>query len=165
MGGPGRSQAPVAVSGWCGSGTGSTAGSGAGCAMDSTFVKEARLAYEYSLSNFLWKQAVFFAERLAAECPCEEMTYLLALAYFHNQEIARAHWHLHGNRLPEARYLQARCCFALQKWDEAEAALLPGPILQGGLLEVVNGAAGLHLLGLVRERQGKREQAAECYTR
>jgi len=61
-----------------------------------SFVKEARMAFEYSLSNFIWKQAVFFAERLVAECPCEETTYLLALAYFHNQETGRAFWHLRG---------------------------------------------------------------------
>mmetsp|Transcript_33196 Transcript_33196/g.75113 ORF Transcript_33196/g.75113 Transcript_33196/m.75113 type:complete len:862 (+) Transcript_33196:92-2677(+) len=133
----------------------------------SSFIKEARLGFEYSISNFIWKQAVFFAERLVAECPCDEMTYLLALAYFHNQETARAHWHLHGNKLPEARYLLARCCFILQRWEEAEEALLPGPspTSPGNLGDVVNGAAGLYLLGQVKEKQSKREQAVECYAK
>jgi len=132
-----------------------------------SFVKEARMAFEYSLSNFIWKQAVFFAERLVAECPCEETTYLLALAYFHNQETGRAFWHLQGNKLPEARYLMARCCFLMHKWEEAEDALCSSPpfVEEGSYNEVINGAAGLYLLGQVKEKQCKREQAIECYAK
>lgn len=128
-----------------------------------SFAREARLAYEFSLGNFLWKQAIFYAERLVAESPCDESSYMLALAYFHNKEASRASWHLRGNRLPEARYLLARCCFSLCRWDEAEQALLPGT--SSDLTEVAHGAAGIFLLGQVRERQGRREQALECYTR
>lgn len=132
----------------------------------SLFVSQARQAFEYSLSNFIWKQAVFFAERLVAEGPCDETSYLLALAYFHNQETGRAYWRLQGCRLAEARYLLARCCFQLQKWEEAEDALLVGPPASpGALADVVNGAAGYLLLGQVKEKQGKREQAIECYAK
>ncbi|OLP95022.1 hypothetical protein AK812_SmicGene22908 [Symbiodinium microadriaticum] len=98
----------------------------------------AKLAFEYSLKNLLWKQAAFYAERLVAERPCDEtplpellQTYLLGLAYFHNQ----------GNKLPEARPLDV-----LAGWDLAEDALLPSSA-GGNLNEVVNGAAGLFLLG------------------
>ncbi|CAK0801551.1 unnamed protein product [Prorocentrum cordatum] len=116
--------------------------------------------------HFIWKQAIFFAERLVAECPCEEMTYLLALAYFHNQEISRAHWHLQDSRSPEARYLLARCCVLLQKLDEGEAALMMGPAgLNGSVGDVANGAAGLFLLGQIREKQSRAEQAIECYAK
>ncbi|CAE7463903.1 CDC27B [Symbiodinium natans] len=130
----------------------------------SSFVSQAKLAFEYSLKNLLWKQAAFYAERLVAERPCDETTYLLGLAYFHNQELARAQWHLQGNKLPEARYLLARCCSQLKRWDLAEDALLPSSA-GGNLNEVVNGAAGLFLFGQVQERQGRREQAVECYFR
>jgi len=137
--------------------------------METPIVREATLAFEYSLSNFLWKQAVFFAERLVAECRCDETVYLLALAYFHSQETSRASWHLRGNRLPEARYLLAKCCFLLQRWDEAEDALFSGGGAGGGcgggLADVVNGAAGLFLLGQVREKQSRREQAIDCYAK
>ncbi|CAE7194421.1 CDC27B [Symbiodinium sp. CCMP2592] len=129
-----------------------------------SFVSQAKLAFEYSLKNLLWKQAAFYAERLVAERPCDETTYLLGLAYFHNQELARAQWHLQGNKLPEARYLLAKCCSQLKRWDLAEEALLPSAG-GGNLNEVVNGAAGLFLLGQVQERQGRREQAVECYFR
>eukprot|EP00439_Symbiodinium_sp_Y106_P079711 s768_g18.t1 len=129
-----------------------------------SFVSQAKLAFEYSLKNLLWKQAAFYAERLVAERPCDETTYLLGLAYFHNQELARAQWHLQGNKLPEARYLLAKCCSQLKRWDLAEEALLPSTG-GGNLSEVVNGAAGLFLLGQVQERQGRREQAVECYFR
>lgn len=122
------------------------------------------MAFEYSSNNLMWKQAVFFAERLVAESNCDDTNYLLAFAYFHNQEIGRAYWHLkEGNKLPLARYLLAKCCFSLQKWEEAEEALVSG--LPGSLAEVVNGAAGLHLLGQVKEKQSKRDQAIECYAR
>jgi len=132
----------------------------------SLFMSQARAAFEYSLSNFIWKQAVFFAERLVAEGPGDETNYLLALAYFHNQETGRAYWRLQGCRLPEARYLLARCCFQMQKWDEAEDALLVGPPASPGTLaDVVNGAAGLFLLGQVKEKQAKRDQAIECYAK
>lgn len=134
----------------------------------SNFMREARLAFEYSLSNFIWNQAVFFAERLVAEGPCDETSYLLALAYFHNQETGRAYWRLRGNRLPEARYLLARCCFLLQKWEEAEEALegvCPSSPPGGSLAEVVNGGAGLFLLGQVKEKRAKREQAIESYSK
>lgn len=127
----------------------------------SSFLTQAKLAYEYSLKNLLWKQAVFYAERLVAERPCDETTYLLGLAYFHNQEMARAQWHLQGNKLPDARYLLARCCLQMKRWDLAEDALLSG----GTLNDVVNGAAGLFLLGQVQERQGRREQAVQCYAK
>lgn len=126
-----------------------------------SFLTQAKLAYEYSLKNLLWKQAVFYAERLVAERPCDETTYLLGLAYFHNQEMARAQWHLQGNKLPDARYLLARCCLQMKRWDLAEDALLSG----GTLNDVVNGAAGLFLLGQVQERQGRREQAVQCYAK
>eukprot|EP00440_Ansanella_granifera_P027522 gb/GFBE01029896.1/.p1 GENE.gb/GFBE01029896.1/~~gb/GFBE01029896.1/.p1 ORF type:complete len:796 (+),score=111.86 gb/GFBE01029896.1/:1-2388(+) len=129
-----------------------------------SFSSQARQAYDYSLKNLLWKQAAFFAERLVAERPCDETTYLLGLAHFHNQEIARAQWHLTGNKLPEARYLLAKCCLQLKRWDHAEEALLP-PSAGGNLDNVVNGAAGLFLLGQAQERQSRREQAVECYAK
>ncbi|CAE8628900.1 unnamed protein product, partial [Polarella glacialis] len=135
----------------------------------SSFFSQARLAFEYSLKNLLWKQAAFFAERLVAERPCDETTYLLALAYFHNQETARAQWHLRGNKLPDARYLLAKCCMQLSRWDQAEEALLGAsagaPGMPGNLSDFVNGAAGLFLLGQVQERQSRREQAVECYAK
>lgn len=96
---------------------------------------------------------------------CDEHSYLLALAHFHKQETGRAYWHLQGNRLPEARYLLAKCCFLMQKWDEAEDALLSGGTGVGGQVEAVNGAAGHFLLGQVREKQANREGAAGAYAK
>lgn len=128
----------------------------------SSFSSQARLAFEYSLKNLLWRQAAFFAERLLAENPCDETRYLLGLAYFHNQEIARAQWHVQSNKLPDAKYLLAKCCLHLKRWNEAEEALLPSG---GNLADVVNGAAGLFLLGQVQERQARRAEAVECYAK
>jgi len=132
-----------------------------------SFIAQARAALDFSLNNLMWKQAIFFAERLVAECRAEETTYLLALAYFHNQDHERARWHLQGNKLPEARYLLATCCFLLRRWEEAEDALLPGPSMAsaGGLADIVNGAAGLFLLGQIKEKQSKSDHAIECYAK
>jgi anaphase-promoting complex subunit 3 len=143
----------------------------------SVLVRETRFAFEYSLGNLLFKQACFYAERLVAECLCDESLYLLGLGHFHNQDLGRASRCLRGNRLPEARYLHAKCCVGLQRWDEAEDALVSsssgGTAMAsgkggGGSLDrtdVVNGASGLLLLGLVKEKQAKREQAIECYAK
>mmetsp|Transcript_17303 Transcript_17303/g.49155 ORF Transcript_17303/g.49155 Transcript_17303/m.49155 type:complete len:744 (+) Transcript_17303:67-2298(+) len=130
-------------------------------ALDARFVRETQAAYEFSMNNLMWKQASFFAERLVAESPGDESTYKLAVACFHNQDFWRARWHLQGNSLPEAHYLLAKACFHLRQWDEAEDALLGSP----ACLEVVNGPAGMFLLGQVKEQQFKSDQAVECYAR
>eukprot|EP00933_Yihiella_yeosuensis_P042419 TRINITY_DN36995_c0_g1_i1.p1 TRINITY_DN36995_c0_g1~~TRINITY_DN36995_c0_g1_i1.p1 ORF type:complete len:757 (+),score=108.29 TRINITY_DN36995_c0_g1_i1:75-2345(+) len=133
--------------------------------MSTSFYSQARAAFDYSLKNFLWKQAAFYAERLVAEKPCDETRYLLGLAYFHNQEISRAQFHLEDNKLPEARYLMAKCLFELKRYTQAEDALVSYSSHCLGILpsNVVNGAAGLFLLGQVQERLERREQAVECY--
>lgn len=128
-------------------------------------MREARAAYEFSLASFMWKQAAFFAERLMAEAPCDEHAYLLALAYFHNEEHWRARWHLTGSRLPEARYLLAKCCFRLRRWEEAEDALLLEPTAASAAEAVANGAAGLFLLGQIKEKQSQDCHAVECYAK
>ena len=68
-----------------------------------------------------------YAERLIAELPGEEEpVYLFALAAYHSNEVNHAYYLLQGcKQLPEARYLLAKCCFALTKWEEAEDALAP----------------------------------------
>eukprot|EP00397_Hematodinium_sp_SG-2012_P013573 GEMP01013788.1.p1 GENE.GEMP01013788.1~~GEMP01013788.1.p1 ORF type:complete len:645 (+),score=132.39 GEMP01013788.1:132-2066(+) len=126
------------------------------------FYDQARAAYDFCLANFLYSEAIFFAERIVAEQDDEESKYLLALALFHNQEISRAYARLQSCTLPEARYLLARCCFQMQKWEEADDVLCMNHGLHD-TAEVANGAAGLLLLGLVKERQAKREDAMECY--
>lgn len=137
----------------------------------SSFVQQARSAYELSLGNLLWGQAVFYAERLAAESPGDESAYLLGLAHYHNREIGRASRHLRGNRIPEARYLQAKCLYQLERWDDAEDALTTPTSMSGNhngfewCAEVVNGAAGWLLLGQVKEKQTKKEHAIDCYAR
>lgn len=137
---------------------------------------QCRKAYDFSLANLLHDQAVFYAERFAAEVPGDEALYLLAAAHFHNGEPARAYALLQERQptQPKARYLLALCCFRLNKLEEAEGALL-GPPSEGmsngvtdsapGLSEVANGAAGLYLLGQVKERLRSRDQAIECYSR
>lgn len=78
-----------------------------------------------------------------------------------------------------------RCCYELNKWDEGERLLISslqcdiysdrlfqtsqkstgkGKIQQTIVNGVPNGAAGLQLLGNIKERQGKPDCATKCYT-
>jgi hypothetical protein len=74
---------------------------------------------------------------------------------------------------PTRRYLFALCCYDLKKLPEAESALSAGPGAGGGgkggagmaaaaaaaAGGVPNGAAGLHLLGVICKDTGRRDAA------
>ena len=47
---------------------------------NNVFVQQARAAYDYSLSNFLYTQAIWYAERMIAESPSEETSTNLFIA-------------------------------------------------------------------------------------
>ena len=91
------------------------------------FQTQARAAYDWCISTLNYTQAIWYAEQLIAESPDNLMNkYLLGLAHYHNGDYSRCYYYLKGNTLPEARYLRAKCCFSLEKWDEAEELLQAG---------------------------------------
>ncbi|CAK0882921.1 unnamed protein product, partial [Prorocentrum cordatum] len=133
------------------------------------FVEPCTRAVMFSLANFLYDQAVFFAERLVAHLPdSDEALRMLAAAHLHSGDAARVRVLLQGGaaRTPQLRYLLALSCMQLGKPEEAEAALLGRT---GGIIGWSDGVAGcgpgLYLLGQARERLGRPEDAAECYAK
>lgn len=95
---------------------------------ETMFLEQCKRAYDYAIQNFLYSQAVWYAERMVAECgrDDDQARFLLGQAYFYQNEIGQAYYHLQANPLPQARFLFAKCCNVLQKWEEAEKCLLGG---------------------------------------
>jgi len=135
--------------------------------LNSKIAEACRLAVEYSLAHYLYDQAVFYAERLVAELPSDDSLLLLASSYFRAGDSNRAYVLLQDRRSPEPRlsYLLGLCCLRLGKLDEVERALVGEPAtgreVSSG--DVAGGAAGLYLLGQVKEKLQYRDQAVECY--
>jgi len=141
----------------------------------SAFAEPCARAVEYSLTNFLFDQACFFAERLVAESPSDDSLYLLASSYLRCGDHGRAYVVLEEkqSKEPRFRYLLAFCCVKLDKLEEAERALLGSSFGVAGALpgsealgNVPGGAAGLYLLGQVKEQKsGCSDQAIECFSK
>jgi anaphase-promoting complex subunit 3 len=142
-------------------------------AITPSFEESCVLALEYSLANFLYDQACFFAECLAVECPSDESLHILATTLVQCGQYDQAAAILQKRRSndPRLRYLLGLCCFKTNKYEEAECALMGRGNARSlsasdMLSDVAGGAAGLYLLGQVKEkRQGCIEQAVECYAK
>ena len=128
-----------------------------------------------SLENHMVSNAVFLCERLHAASPGEHTTHLLATCYHRAKQPHRARAVLRGQTSERCRYLLALCCYDLGRLPEAERALcgvpggrenVPPKVKTGfgksevkGTVNVPNGAAGFHLLGLVCKETGRRAAA------
>jgi anaphase-promoting complex subunit 3 len=128
-----------------------------------------------SLAFELHSNAVFLGERLLAQVDNEDVRMLLAEGYLGNGKTYKAYEVLKSCSEPTSRYKFALTCLKLNKLSEAERALLldsnpvssrgfPGG-LQQNVQNVPNGAAGLYLLGKVRELQSKKKDAIKSYTK
>ena len=134
-----------------------------------------------SLDNHMVSNAVFLCERLHAASPSEHTTHLLATCYHRAKQPHRARAVLRGQTSERCRYLLALCCYDLGRLPEAERALcgVPGgrenvpPKVKTenrfgksevqGTVNVPNGAAGLHLLGMVCKETGRRAAAVKHF--
>ena len=112
------------------------------------------------------------AERLLAQVDNEDIRLLLAESYLGDGKGYKAYEVLKSCTLAPNRYKFALVCIKLNKLPEAERALLSDPqntnhgqFVNQNLKEknVPNGAAGMYLLGYVREMQTKRKDAAKNY--
>eukprot|EP01066_Platyproteum_vivax_P020793 Platyproteum_vivax@DN8729_c0_g1_i1.p1 len=123
----------------------------------SLFFEQCQVAYEYSVSNYLWPQAAFYAERLQAECNCEATAYLLATVYFKLGKFYQVELLLNKCcESPASRYLLATSLLEQKKFDQADLALTQGmfPTSVPPVDTIPQGAAGLYLLGNIREKAG-----------
>ena len=132
-----------------------------------------------SLAAYLYGNAAFIAERLAAAAPCEENRLLLATCYFRAGKVARAYHTLKGASSADGRYLTAMCCKEMGRLSEAEMALMPsahatfahqrgghgarggsgGSGAADGADAVPNGAAGYFLLAQICRQTDRRKEA------
>jgi tetratricopeptide (TPR) repeat protein len=154
-----------------------------------------RHGYDYSMRMKSWTQAQKLASCMVIESQhAPENVVLLADALYMNGQIERAldclspfmdapddspvgAAYMKTSLLPEyGVFLYALCCFAKERYSDVVACLYPSsstrPLVKSNSIfsleridSVVNGAAGLELLGRSLERLGDRSAAVECYTR
>lgn len=139
------------------------------------------------LRQYLYENATFLAERLYAQSESSVNLNLLATCYLRSNAPQRAYGALTRSMdvveamglddpmLMQNRYLLAKACLMLGHTREAESALIKGTLLaqQGpqrmeddilrGKVQIPNGAAGLYLLGLICERDNRREHAISYF--
>lgn len=120
-------------------------------------------AVEWSLKHHIVSNAVFMAERLAAETSLsfedtELKQGLLAQCYLAEAQPHKVVSVLKASNSDENRYLCALAYYQINKWDEAEKLLLKhtGPPL---------GAAGFFLLGQVCEKLVRLQDSISHYTK
>ena len=125
-----------------------------------------------SLRFELYANASFLCERLLAQIDNEEVRLLLAESYLGESKPYKAYDVLKPCTSPANRYKLALTCMKLDRPNEAEKFLLDpahnrtfGLMDQDNLKKVPNGAAGLFLLGQVRELQQKTKDAIRAYVK
>jgi len=123
---------------------------------------------ERNLSLHLLEDAKFYAERLYYEAGgSQESLNILAQCYFRQGKTKQVCLILQNSAASLAnRYLLATCCYALNKLEEAEAALAPHGVERALQLvqSVPGGAAGLYLLGCVCRRSHRKEISVKLLT-
>ncbi|KAF4668679.1 anaphase-promoting complex subunit cdc27 [Perkinsus olseni] len=140
-----------------------------------------RLAYDYSMEQRLYGQAIFLAERMLdgekggrkGDTPNATLNtqYLLALALYHDHQIARAYYILQSSLSSTAapwtypaRHLLAQCCELLSRFEEGIRALIIAYDEEERLPTVIaNGAAGAFLLGQLYEKNLQCHLALPAY--
>ncbi|XP_015183720.1 PREDICTED: cell division cycle protein 27 homolog isoform X5 [Polistes dominula] len=98
----------------------------------------------HCLNHYAYPDAIFLAERLCAEVDTEETLFLLATCYYRSGRIRQAHALL-SKKAPssaQCRFLLAKCCYDLEKFAEAEAAIIGGYYKQLKSLEEITAQFG-----------------------
>ncbi|XP_014206704.1 cell division cycle protein 27 homolog isoform X2 [Copidosoma floridanum] len=82
----------------------------------------------HCLNHYAYPDAIFLAERLFSEVDNEETLFLLATCYYRSGKVRQAQGLLSKRSLssPQCRFLLAKCCYDLEKYAEAEAAIIGG---------------------------------------
>ncbi|KAK2588331.1 hypothetical protein KPH14_004348 [Odynerus spinipes] len=93
----------------------------------------------HCLNHYAYPDAIFLAERLCAEVDTEETLFLLATCYYRSGRVRQAHALLckKAPSSPQCRFLLAKCCYDLEKYAEAEAAIIGGYYKQLKSLEEI----------------------------
>ncbi|CAL7943703.1 unnamed protein product [Xylocopa violacea] len=100
----------------------------------------------HCLNHYAYPDAIFLAERLCAEVDTEETLFLLATCYYRSGRVRQA-YSLLSKKAPnsaQCRFLLAKCCYDLEKYAEAEAAIIGGYYKQLKNLEEIATQFGEH---------------------
>ncbi|CAK9823846.1 Cell division cycle protein 27 homolog [Anthophora retusa] len=100
----------------------------------------------HCLNHYAYPDAIFLAERLCAEVDTEETLFLLATCYYRSGRVKQA-YALLSKKAPnsaQCRFLLAKCCYDLEKYAEAEAAIIGGYYKQLKNLEEIATQFGEH---------------------
>ncbi|XP_076661729.1 cell division cycle protein 27 isoform X1 [Halictus rubicundus] len=100
----------------------------------------------HCLNHYAYPDAIFLAERLCAEVDTEETLFLLATCYYRSGQVRQA-YALLSKKAPssaQCRFLLAKCCYDLEKYAEAEAAIIGGYYKQLKNLEEIITQFGEH---------------------
>ncbi|XP_031830400.1 cell division cycle protein 27 isoform X2 [Nomia melanderi] len=100
----------------------------------------------HCLNHYAYPDAIFLAERLCAEVDTEETLFLLATCYYRSGQVRQA-YALLSKKAPssaQCRFLLAKCCYDLEKYAEAEAAIIGGYYKQLKNLEEIVTQFGEH---------------------
>lgn len=123
-----------------------------------------------SLDMELYSNLVFFAEKLHCENPkSEEVKYLLAKGYIGEGKYHKAFQILKHTHSHQCRYLFTLICIKLNKFIDAEKALLTDKFYSKAITNkeienvIPNGAAGFYLLGVVHEKMSRKTDALLAY--
>lgn len=121
------------------------------------------VAVNESLSNHIYSNATFFAERLMAERDDEENRNLLAKCFMAENKFYKVFHLLQHCRSEGNRYLFALACLKLNKAKEAEKSLTSERKEGGKYDHVPNGSYGVFLLGQAYEKLHFFTEAKECF--
>ncbi|KAF5299877.1 hypothetical protein FQA39_LY11414 [Lamprigera yunnana] len=130
-----------------------------------------KAAIWHCLDNYDYLDAVFLSERLYAEVKTDDSLFMLATAYYRSGKVDHAYYALkdHFESSPQCRYLFGSCAFEMQKYSEAEAALLEGDVSCGGTYDNLVMDFGdqasfvLFLLAKILVKTERRTKAAEVF--
>ncbi|KAJ8957561.1 hypothetical protein NQ318_020601 [Aromia moschata] len=124
----------------------------------------------HCLNHYDYADAVFLSERLYAEVKTDESLFLLATAYFRSGKKDHA-YHTLKDRIgtsSQCRYLFGICAYELEKYGEAEAALLENNQSGNNLDEVTEefgdqASFALLLLGKIAAKTERKARAIDAW--
>ncbi|CAH1366177.1 unnamed protein product [Tenebrio molitor] len=127
----------------------------------------------HCLNHYYYSDAVFLSERLYAEVKSDDSLFLLATAYYRSGQKDHA-YHILKERTDasiQCRYLLGICAYDLEKYAEAEAALLQKTTNDSDSLDNVTTEYGdqasfaLSLLGNIAAKTERKPRAIDAWRR
>lgn len=122
-----------------------------------------------SMAYYCYDNAIFFAERLYYESQNEANLFNLADCYYRQGKYHQCYLLLQGSTIPNNRFLLAKTCFTIGKYEEAELALLPRRFKSAETLteeeieSIPGGVFGIYHLGLICRKQQRNDSAIDYF--